>query len=393
MVSSLVALLPAVAAAQFAIMPPPTTGPYAYYPPYGTFGPDQPGFLAVGQSYVDPVFGSTIRRLSNAYPGSGDALLYARNGFWNADGTRFAHNPDLRGTVDFIDTTTGATVCTGVDPSDADATFDPVNPDAWYYFSGASLMQYSVSSCRTVATVKTFAGPLGSVGGHLEEVDAAGRYWVLNIGGSLQAWDKQTDTLYTGTFPATFGKGYVGMAPDGSGVIEANDSSGQIQILWHALNHTAQTMDATGVVICATCGDHGDLVSASDGKTYFVTGLSQQAHPFIVAIDMTGVVRTLFDMATWCNDCAVNAGGIARANMATPPTERTRARAPATSERNRLSVSTWRTTRRGKCISNGLDSAKTGTPFFAWRAYFSSVSREVSRRAFCNTPAMGARRK
>ncbi|PYN12949.1 MAG: hypothetical protein DME06_08000 [Candidatus Rokuibacteriota bacterium] len=302
MVSSLVALLPAVAAAQYAIMPPPTTGPYAYYPPYGTFGPDQPGFLAVGQSYVDPVFGSTIRRLSNAYPGSGDALLYARNGFWNADGTRFAHNPDLRGTVDFIDTTTGATVCTGVDPSDADATFDPVNPDAWYYFSGASLMQYSVSSCRTVATVKTFAGPLGSVGGHLEEVDAAGRYWVLNIGGSLQAWDKQTDTLYTGTFPATFGKGYVGMAPDGSGVIEANDSSGQIQILWHALNHTAQTMDATGVVICATCGDHGDLVSASDGKTYFVTGLSQQAHPFIVAIDMTGVVRTLFDMATWCND-------------------------------------------------------------------------------------------
>src|SRR5207302_6001155 len=81
-VSSLVALLPAVAAAQFAIMPPPTTGPYAYYPPYGTFGPDQPGFLAVGQSYVDPVFGSTIRRLSNAYPGSGDALLYARNGLW-----------------------------------------------------------------------------------------------------------------------------------------------------------------------------------------------------------------------------------------------------------------------------------------------------------------------
>src|SRR5262245_597074 len=40
--------------------PPPTTGGQAYYNTYGNFGPDQPGFPGKGQSYVDPVFGSTV---------------------------------------------------------------------------------------------------------------------------------------------------------------------------------------------------------------------------------------------------------------------------------------------------------------------------------------------
>ena len=45
--------------------PPPTTGGQAYYNTYGSFGPDQPGFPGKGQSYVDPVFGSTVNRLTN----------------------------------------------------------------------------------------------------------------------------------------------------------------------------------------------------------------------------------------------------------------------------------------------------------------------------------------
>ena len=41
---------------------PPTTGSFPYSPP-GTWMPGQPGFPLAGQSYVDPVFGTTIRRL------------------------------------------------------------------------------------------------------------------------------------------------------------------------------------------------------------------------------------------------------------------------------------------------------------------------------------------
>ena len=42
--------------------PPPTAGGYAYYSTYGSFGPDQPGFPGRGQSYVDPVFGTTLNQ-------------------------------------------------------------------------------------------------------------------------------------------------------------------------------------------------------------------------------------------------------------------------------------------------------------------------------------------
>src|SRR5687767_12319088 len=85
---------------------PPTSGAYAYYSTYGTFGPDRTGFPAKGQTFVDPVFGSTIRRLTNELGQTSRSDIYAKNGFWNADGTRMFHNTVGGNTI--VDTTTGA---------------------------------------------------------------------------------------------------------------------------------------------------------------------------------------------------------------------------------------------------------------------------------------------
>ena len=72
-----------------AVHAPPTSGSYAYYSTGGTFAPDQSGFLGVGESFVDPVFGSTVMRLTSEYPDRGGNDIYASNGWWNADATLF----------------------------------------------------------------------------------------------------------------------------------------------------------------------------------------------------------------------------------------------------------------------------------------------------------------
>src|SRR5688572_12392302 len=71
--------------------PPPTSGMYAYYPTYGSFGPGQSGFPGIGQSFVDPVFGSSIRRLTNELGLHSASEIYSRNGFFNANGTLVHH--------------------------------------------------------------------------------------------------------------------------------------------------------------------------------------------------------------------------------------------------------------------------------------------------------------
>src|SRR5262245_4055835 len=79
--------------------PPPTTGSFAYT----TFVPGNPGFPAAGETYTDPVFGCSVRRLTNVLPGWGSSLIYSKNGFWNADGTRYANSPNAMGEIDIID--------------------------------------------------------------------------------------------------------------------------------------------------------------------------------------------------------------------------------------------------------------------------------------------------
>src|SRR5881396_3141299 len=113
------------------------------YSPPGTWMPGQPGFPLAGQSYVDPVFGTTIRRLTNNFPSQSYSDIYGTNGWWNADGTRWYHRRPSGWVI--LDTTTGAVVRSGVPSGPLGfIQFDPVNPDVYYYTNGANLRQYSI---------------------------------------------------------------------------------------------------------------------------------------------------------------------------------------------------------------------------------------------------------
>src|SRR5256714_4443345 len=70
---------------------PPSSGTYAYYSTYGVFGPDQSAFPRQGESFVDPVFGSTIKRLTSETGQQSDSEIYSKNGYFNADGTLVHH--------------------------------------------------------------------------------------------------------------------------------------------------------------------------------------------------------------------------------------------------------------------------------------------------------------
>ena len=128
--------------------PPPSSGSYAYYATAGTFGPDQAGFPAIGGSFVEPVFGGSIKRLTNELGQQSFSEIYAKNGFQNADGTLMHHRaPDTGGGRLIISTVDGHVVRTNV-PGNFDSSFAPDDPDAWYWFSwgGTALNKYKVST-------------------------------------------------------------------------------------------------------------------------------------------------------------------------------------------------------------------------------------------------------
>jgi len=234
---------------------PPMSGQYAY----NTFMPATAGFPGVGESYVDPVFGSSIRRVSDDYPNAHlGTAPYVKNGYWNADATRYWAEFEI------IDAGTGAVVRSGI--GDGDGSFDPVDPDTYYYFSGSSLMGYSVSS-GTSSAVKTFGGALEGMGGSTDWIDRSGRYFAVRYGGSAKVWDKQDDVVYTSGAPAReAGAGWTGISPDGNWLVIAADGG------WYSyrIDHSGRSFGAE-TMFWNLCGDHGDLVSASDGKTYVVT--------------------------------------------------------------------------------------------------------------------------
>ncbi|PYM40482.1 MAG: hypothetical protein DME12_15345, partial [Candidatus Rokuibacteriota bacterium] len=99
--------------------PPPATGSFAY----NSFVLP----LTQGASYVDPVFGERVRRLTTDHAHDD---IYARNMWWSADGTRYLHRtvPD---TWKVIDVATGAVTHSGIENGffPGDGGFDPVDPD------------------------------------------------------------------------------------------------------------------------------------------------------------------------------------------------------------------------------------------------------------------------
>ena len=249
---------------------PPTSGPYAY----ATFKPGTPGFPALGQTYVDPVFGSTIRRISDLYPADDPSGIYEKNGWWNADSTLFANI--ARDRIDVIDASSGAVFRSDIPSGDEgfDASFDPVNPSVWYYYSDASLLQFNIQT-GVSSTVKTFPAALESLGGSVDWIDRTGRYFLVNYGKRIHVWDKQTDTIYAGSIDVTtlginandLDGGWAGITPSGNYVVVSTTPNHYS----FAINHATRSLSSSSVLFWTLCGDHGDLISATNGKDYFIT--------------------------------------------------------------------------------------------------------------------------
>ena len=277
---------PAVAGAYItdtAVYAPPSSGTYAYYATYGVFGPDHSGFPGQGESFVDPVFGSTIRRLTNEMGQQSESEIYSKNGYFNANGTLMHHRSPSGHNI--ISTSTGQVVRASV-AFNYDSSFAPDDPDAWYHFAfgDTTLYKYSVATGNRTA-VKTFPGALASLGGSVDWIDRTGRYMVLNIGGATRVYDKASDTLYSGSIPGSYGSGggWMGISPDGNYVITSTPPTSSHS--WK-IDHATKSVSTTPVLFWTLCGGHADVMSGSNGKTYFVT-FDCNSSGSIYAVDVT----------------------------------------------------------------------------------------------------------
>jgi hypothetical protein len=198
--------------------PPPSSGPYAYQ----TFTPENADFLDLGESYVDPIFGTGITRVSDVYPSTGSGILYGINGYWNADSSLHMQN-NVSG-VDLINPATGAIVVPHIPfPIGGGVSFDPQNADVYYYTNGTKLMQYRVST-QASSVLKTFTATRSGLGGSADWISTNGRWFLLNIGGSIQVWDRQRNPIYSGSAPLTgIPPGWTSISPDGSYVIRSRN--------------------------------------------------------------------------------------------------------------------------------------------------------------------------
>jgi len=316
---------------------PPISGVQAY----GVFGPTDTTFPRRGGSYVDAVFGSTVRRITAEFPYPAGNDIYSKNGFWNADGTLMFHHT-ASAANNIVSTQTGATKCANV-PGNFDGSFDPVDPDTWYWFDdgGTRLNRFSIAGCRNVESVN-LGRRLSGLGGSVDWIDSSAQYMVLNLGGVVKVVTKpatvpatlpRATSIYGGApVSASVGGGWIGISPDGNYVV-TNTKDGYRS---YALAHSTTTMSA-GLRFWTLCGGHGDLVSASDGRTYLVTFDCHgrdlvnniELGAAVYAVDVTNVAtddpagisrqrqlpnRKLFGLASW-NDADGHFSGVSKGRL------------------------------------------------------------------------------
>lgn len=137
-----------------------------------------------GGQFTDPVFGTTVRRLSaTADPGdngtTGTVPEYSKAQAWNADGTRLLlHGTD--GSWRMHDGNTLAFVNRPAIPvGDVEPRWSPTNPDQLTYVLDDSIFRFSVAKnrARRIARFRGL-GPLSS--GAEQERSADGRYFAVH---------------------------------------------------------------------------------------------------------------------------------------------------------------------------------------------------------------------
>ena len=283
---------------------PSTSGPYAYSPPYSTaFLPGQPSssFPANGQTYIDPIFGRVVRRITEQALAANSSDIYSRNAWWSADNTYcvITHDDATVKAVNVNDATTKPLINNG-GLSRANASCSPVDADDFYFFDAAALKKISISGGSTT-TVKTFGSNLGDLGGSHDWFDASGRYCVFNFGTDLdnpsfRVWDKQTDTLYSGAI--TTPMSWITMSP-GADYLVGNPSGGNFTRykIMHGTQSLQTTSDFTMISGVGLFGTHADVCTASDGRSYLIRPDPDDNPTKLLRFDLeTGAKLTILTM-------------------------------------------------------------------------------------------------
>jgi hypothetical protein len=285
------------------VRPPPAIGSFAY----NSFVPA----LTQGASHTDPVFGTTVQRLTTDHIPDD---IYARNMWWNADETRYLHRttngtpwPDF---WDVIEMATGKVthrgipiggVVGGAGPFAADGGFDPVDPNVLYALGPTSIYKITLNADGTWTSAVYFTPPGGkalkSLGGTLNWIDASGRYMLVRYGPepSVYLYDRQN--LAAGPYAnpvdgaaTADSNGYVGISPDGQFLVGYEDNagmgvSGSAGISWK-INHVNRTIASAPNIFWSLCGDHGSFLSASDGRNYMIVN-DCRGSPQVWRVDIT----------------------------------------------------------------------------------------------------------
>lgn len=257
----------------------PPAGSAAEYG-FNTFTPAARDFPAVGGSYTDPVFGSSVRRLTNVMGKTNQEDIYAHH--WaNADGTlAFSRaNDQFR-----IIRTSNGTVAYAKQPLgyfSFETYWDATDSDKYYYYEGSNLIRRSLKA-QSSKVAKIFPAALESLGGSLNFQSRDGRYFVVQYAGTAKVWDSQTDTIYAGDIKPIDSSGWISITPDAKHIVAAGGWIHQS----YAIDHSAKRVAASPTMFWDRCGDHGVVVSASDGKNYFVTH-SCHSSPGIYRVDIS----------------------------------------------------------------------------------------------------------
>ncbi len=262
---------------------PPMSGQFAY----NTWKPGAAGFPKVGETYTDPVFGGTVRRLTDRVGVRNQEDIYAHH--WaNANGTLvFSRivDPITNNNVGrILSATTGQVVYDdqpGMGGAGAiDIAWDAIDPSKYYYYRGDELVRRDLDALPTPTdtVMKKFPALLESSGGSLNTQDRSGRYFTVRYGGTNKVWDSRTsddpntpndESIYSGAVTPLSLNGWVAITPDGKYLVTATGPNREHYS--YEINHATRNILPAPTQFWSLCGDHGALISTSNGKNYFIT--------------------------------------------------------------------------------------------------------------------------
>ena len=159
-------------------------------PDYYSFTPP-----AVGDDYVDPVFGSHVRRLTN----ENSRLVHVGQSEYtnfNADDSLFFSS--ISAGVYVYDAETGVQVNQFPTINIANVRWSPIDKDHFFYMTGSQIRKYNVNT-GLYTLLHDFGSAISDCGGDGNQISDNGRFWLINQGNEIFVYDLVNDQIYPQT--------------------------------------------------------------------------------------------------------------------------------------------------------------------------------------------------